>query len=389
MTCVSEGTLRAYRDGELEPTDRLEVGNHLEKCPDCRKRSEDLASIADRVHEHLLALGTPTDGLHVDSRVALVRFKAQHEGNKEEGTSMIAQLFGRRWRPVWVAGIAIAFVAVCLTFPSARSLAQRVLETLRVEKFQPVSVDTASIEGNETLRQMIEKMVSDKIVVTIDEKEQPVSTVATAGQLAGFEVQLLGERTDAPQLTVEGHRAFNMTVDRARLQDIFNQAGRPDLIVPPLVDGGMVAVQIPRAVMVQYGNCPSRNNSAGGQQPEPAQFRNCVMLLQGPSAIVSVPSDLNIEQLAEIGLQLAGMSPSQAKAFCQTINWKSTLVLPLPRYVQSYDVVDIAGAQGTLINNPGGRGPSYLLMWARNGMVYSLVGFGNSAEAVPLASSLH
>jgi hypothetical protein len=113
------------------------------------------------------------------------------------------------------------------------------------------------------------------------------------------------------------------------------------------------------------------------------------MLMEGPSPIVSVPSDLNIEQLAEIGLQLAGMSPSQAKAFCQTINWKSTLVLPLPRYVQSYDVVDIAGAQGTLINNPGGRGPSYLLMWARNGMVYSLVGFGNSAEAVPLASSLH
>jgi hypothetical protein len=30
-----------------------------------------------------------------------------------------------------------------------------------------------------------------------------------------------------------------------------------------------------------------------------------------------------------------------------------------------------------------------LLMWVRNGMVYSLVGFGDSAEAVPLASSLH
>ena len=388
MTCVSEGTLRAYCDGELDPAERLEVGNHLENCPDCRKHSEDLASLAGRVHEHLLALRMPADGVPVEPRVALVRFKAQHQGHNE-GASMIARLFARRWRPVWVAGIAIAFLAVCLTFPSARSFAQRVLQTVRVERVQPVSVDTASIEGNETLRQLIAKMVSDKVVVTIDEKEQPVNTVAAASKLAGFEVQLLGERTDAPQFTVAGQHAFNMTVDRARLQDIFNQAGRPDLIVPPSVDGGMVAVQIPRAVMVQYGNCPSRSNGAEGQRPDPAQFKNCVTLLEGPSPIVSVPSDLNIGQLAEIGLQFAGMSPSQAKAFCQTINWKSTLVLPLPRYVQSYDVVDIAGAQGTLINNARGRGPSYLLMWVRNGMVYSLVGFGDSAEAVPLASSLH
>src|SRR2546426_11170630 len=105
MTCVSEGTLRAYRDGELEPTDRLTVENHLEKCPDCRKHSEDLASLAGRVHEHLLALGIPADGLPVESRVALVRFKVQHQGHNE-GTSIIARLFVRRWRPVWVVGIA-------------------------------------------------------------------------------------------------------------------------------------------------------------------------------------------------------------------------------------------------------------------------------------------
>ena len=186
MTCVSEGTLRAYRDGELDPTERLEVGNHLENCPDCRKHSEDLASLAGRVHQHLLALRVPADGLPVEPRVALVRFKVQHQGHNE-GASMIARLFARRWRPVWVAGIAIAFLAVCLTFPSARSFAQRVLQTLRVERVQPVSVDTASIEGNDTIRQMIAKMVSDKVVVTIDEKEQLVSTVTAASKLAGFE----------------------------------------------------------------------------------------------------------------------------------------------------------------------------------------------------------
>ncbi|HEV8132779.1 MAG TPA: zf-HC2 domain-containing protein [Acidobacteriota bacterium] len=387
MNCISEGTLRAYRDGELDTKEQMEAEKHLEECADCRKLSDELGSIADRVYDHLLVLDAPAYGLPVDSRVALARFKAQHEGNKEE-TSLMWRLFAKRWRPVWAAAVAIAFVAACLTFPPMRSLAQKFLETLRVEKVQPLSLDISSFEGNRTLQQMIGQMVSDKVVVTINEKEQDASTVEAASQLAGFNVQLLGGRTDAPQLTVVGQHAFNMTVERARLQDIFNQAGRPDLVLPPSVEGAMVAVQIPRAVAVRYGDCPSRGDGSENQRSEPAQFNNCVVLLEGPSPIVSVPSDLNIEQLAEIGLQLAGMSPSQAKEFCQTVNWKSTLVLPLPRRVQSYDVVDVNGVQGTLINHRGSQGPRYRLIWAKNGMVYCLTGCGDSGEAVALANSL-
>jgi len=385
MICITDGTLRAYCDEELDEKKRLEVGKHLEGCPACRKRAGELGGVTAYVQEHLQALDVPADGLGVDSGVALARFKARHEASR--AASLIARVFGKR-RPVWVAGIVTLLLAVFLTFPAARGLAQRLLETLRVEKVQPVSLDTSLLEGNRTVQQMIEKMVSDKVVVTMDEKEQPVGNVADANQLAGFKVLLLNGRTDSPQLTIEGQHAINMTVDRARLQDIFNQAGRPDLVLPPSVDGAMVAVQVPRAVRAQYGSCPQRNGAAEKDSREARDFNNCVVLLQGPSPIVSVPSDLNIEQLAEIGLQLAGMSSSQAKEFCHTINWKSTLVLPLPRYVQSYDVVDVNGVQGTLINHPGNRGPRYALIWVKNGMVYSLIGFGDSGEAVALADSL-
>src|SRR3989442_976569 len=135
MNCISEGTLRAYRDGELDARERLETEKHLEECADCRKLSDELGSIADRVHDHLLALDALADGSPVDSRVALARFKAQHEGNKEE-TSVMWRLFAKGGRPVWGGAVAFAFVAVCLTFPPMRSLAQKFLETLRVEKVQ-------------------------------------------------------------------------------------------------------------------------------------------------------------------------------------------------------------------------------------------------------------
>jgi hypothetical protein len=391
MTCISEGTLRAYRDAELEGQELLEVREHLEKCPDCRQRSEELAAVASRVHERLSALAGVAEGSPVNAQVALSRFKAQHESNAQANSSVTA-LLSRRWRPLWVTAFAAALVIVCLTFPSARGLAQRFLQTLRVEKIQPIAVDTSIVEGNDTLRQRLGQMISDKVVVTVREKMQPeVGSAETASELAGFKVQLLGARTDTPELTVLGQHSFHMTMDVARLQDVFDQAGRSDLRVPASADGATIAVQIPRGVLARYGNCPTPRREKEERRSEPSEYKNCLHLLEVPSPMVSVPSGLDIAPLAETALQLAGMSPSQAKEFCRTVNWKSTLVLPLPHFMQSYELVDVNGAQGTLISHLAGRpggGANYTLVWVRNGMIYSLVGFGNPGEAVALANSI-
>ncbi len=110
-----------------------------------------------------------------------------------------------------------------------------------------------------------------------------------------------------------------------------------------------------------------------------------------PTPTVSVPPDLNIAQVAEAGLQLAGMKADEAHAFCQTMDWTSTLVIPIPRDVTSYQTEEVDGVQGTLISLPGWGTwlqPGYTLLWVKNGIIYSLTGYGSSADAVPLAESL-
>ncbi len=98
-------------------------------------------------------------------------------------------------------------------------------------------------------------------------------------------------------------------------------------------------------------------------------------------------------QLAEMALQLGGMSAGDAQAFCQTVDWTSTLVLGVPRGT-SYQTVDLDGVQGTLIDLPRRRDgragpPRYALLWVRNGVIYALSGEGSSADAVLLAESLN
>jgi hypothetical protein len=139
---------------------------------------------------------------------------------------------------------------------------------------------------------------------------------------------------------------------------------------------------------VQYGECPKIDTEGEGQVGNSSQAFNCTILLEAPSPTVNVPADLNLQQLAEIGLQLAGMSAVQAREFCQTVDWKSTLVLPITRFVRSYATVTVDGVQGTLMTPADRRGPGSVLIWVKDGIIYQLAGPGGSSDAIALANSL-
>jgi hypothetical protein len=304
----------------------------------------------------------------------------------------------KRLRPYFLGLTVLGIATVLLNLPAGRHLAGRFFRSLRMQKVQAVNVDLSSFtdpNANPALHEMVAKMISDNVVVTVNEKDQQASDSAAAARLAGFPVQLLGNRKDPPKLVVSGEHDINLKVDRTRLQAIFNEAGHPDLVVPQSLEGAAVAVQIPRAVQAQYGTCPTPTsatnaiaNNVTGPSPASTQFSDCVRLRQGPSPTVNVPPGLDVKHLAEIGLEVAGMNPTQSHEFLQTVDWKSTLSMTVPRFLRSYQAVKVNGVQGTLLTLSGRRGPGYTLIWAKNGTVYSLVGFGDSSEAVDLASSL-
>jgi hypothetical protein len=409
MTCIPEGVLRAYVDHELEPAQVASVETHLRKCSDCQSHAAALSAARLRVGEHLGALEESPRSLGEDNpQIALSRFKANLPPPAQQapmGDSLRAGMFAGQRRFAWATAVGAAILLMSLAFPSARSFAQRLLSTLRIEKVQTVALDLSSFDGvpsNGKVQEAISQMISDNVVVTTNEKPLPASSKQDAASLAGFPVRLPAARSDAPQFHVEGAHAFHMTVDRARLQDILDQAGRTDLILPASLDGASVSVQIPRSVETAYGNCPQHQHNGEGSSsssqsqqpaPTPAIPSNCVFFMQAPSPLVNVPSDLNLQQLAETALQFVGMSPTQARQFCQTVDWRSTLVLPIPPSVRSYQTVTVDGVQGTLMNTsnrrgPGGSSSGYALVWVKNGIIYALFGSGDSSAAVQLANSL-
>jgi hypothetical protein len=300
-------------------------------------------------------------------------------------------------RPWWAIGLGAAIVVLVTASPPGRHVVQSFLTSLRIPAPQRVNVNLPSISGlnaNRQLLNMVSAIMTTSPRALQDEPDQPAPTADAAARLAGISVQLPLGRTDRPALSVVGAHAVALPIDRAQLRTMLTEAGRPGVPLPPTMDGATVTVHLPRAIRVQYGHCPAPPDTTlrgqlQGRPPVSSENADCIVLLETPTASVEAPAGLNVGQLVNVALELSGLSPNQAQALRRTLDWHAVLGLSLPRFVRSYDSVQVDGERGVLVTTAGRRGPTYELIWANEGIAYALAGYGSSADAVPLAMSLH
>jgi hypothetical protein len=83
------------------------------------------------------------------------------------------------------------------------------------------------------------------------------------------------------------------------------------------------------------------------------------------------------------------MTTDQAQAFAQSVDWTSSLVIPLPKNAATYQQVTVDGVTGTLISRPPDDAPEFALIWVKNGVIYTIGGLGsNSDQAIAMANAL-
>jgi anti-sigma factor RsiW len=392
MKCLSDGLLRAKIDGELNQEEQLELDRHLSSCEPCRQRLDTIATEAQRVQEALSTL-EPGEGLARDARAAFAAFQSKSEDSAQSppwfGRSL-ARFFSAHPLPAWGGAALAALIVILAAFAPARSLGQRILNMLRVQRVAVIPVSLNSMPGRNTM-ETVSRILSDQVVVTLSPgKPQTATSASQASQLAGFQVRTLTDQPEAPQISIQGEHAFVMTLNQERLQEVLSALGRSDLQVPASVNGSTIAVHVPKAVFVRYGSCPQRGPQNGQQQSAGTDATGCTAIAEVPSPIVSVPPSFEVDQLAEVALQAAGMSAEEAEAFCQTIDWTSTLVVPIPSGATSSMQVSVDSVEGTLITRTphNGHPAGYDLIWVKNGIIYSIWGFGSAENALGVAGSL-
>lgn len=285
-------------------------------------------------------------------------------------------------RLLWGSLAALLIFAFLLSLEPVRAAAGEILGMFRVRKFAVVSFDPNQVQLNgEAFSANINQLLSDKVTVLKEPgPPQSVASAAEASALAGIPVRLpttLPGGGDAqPDIRVEDGMAAQIVVDRARAQALLDLAGLSDVQLPQALDGATVTIEVPPVVIAQY------------ERPQIGPS-GAFVLTQLRSPTVNLPPGVNLAQLGEAGLRLLGLSPEEARQFSRNIDWSSTLVIPLPMDIAAFRDVSVDGVNGVLITERStSYAPHYILLWQKNGVVYSLAGQGNAEDMLAVANSL-
>lgn len=267
----------------------------------------------------------------------------------------------------WAAGLAAALVlAAAFTLPSVRAAATAFLDFFRVVNFAPVSVQEARVR--QLGRQGIDlPRILGQQAQELQKPAPPraVASPQAAAMAAGIP---LGQPTWLPvglglrRIEVMGSQAWRFTASTAKLQQVLASLGIDDVTVPPSIDGQVVTMSVAPVVRLAY-----------------ADGNRHALLIEARQPQITLPRGVDLAQLGEIALRVLGADRGQAYRMAQGIDWRTTLIVPIPADVSSFRKVDIEGHEGLLVvterKTAGGRSAvDSRIMWSAGDRVFGLIG---------------
>lgn len=261
----------------------------------------------------------------------------------------------------------LVLFAAAFSFPAVRAAASDFLGLFRVQKFAAVSVSPEQIA---LLQQVAEEGLMPGQVEVIEEPGELrlVDSLDDARRETGLSaVRTLSGREESAQIWVVDGGNGRLIVDLAGARAIVEAAGADPLLLPDSLDGAQVDVTV----------------FAGVQQ----QWADGTMLMQTASPEVDYPDDVDPTVLGEALLQVLGLNEDEASRLARSIDWTSTVLLPVPQDFASFNEVLVDGVSGLALNSVNGSGSA--LLWQKDGMVYLLLGPDTAADnLVDLANLL-
>ena len=305
--------------------------------------------------------------------VESLRLRLRHE----ETTNDISP----RW-PYWrwaAVATSLLVLAGLLQVPAVRASAQSFLSLFRVVNFVAVPVDPDRFRALNDSHLDLERLIGEHVQILEDPgTPQTVASPEEAAAIAGSDVKLpawLPPGTRIIEVTVAGERAARVSADSSRLNEIMDALGISDLRAPAGLDGQSITIRVPPVVMVRF--------ETGG----PAGRRTRLMQARAPE--IALPPGIDLSALGEIGLRMLGVSRDEASQLARTIDWNSTLIVPLPPIIRSFQHVEIGGRPGIAISyQPPNESPTTMLLWSRDGRVFAMQSIQSIEIAIAMADSV-
>ena len=280
----------------------------------------------------------------------------------------------RRW---FAAAASIAVVSFAFTLPPVQAAAQAFLNLFRVTQFTGVQVDMERFSAFESSGFDPSSLVGS-LELELNGIGEPVSyaTAADAGTAAGINVRTpawLPPGYASAEIMGSSEATARVELKLAALQALLDTFGLADVELPVDLDGQPVTVHVPPIITQRFVN---------GERD--------LHVIQATSPEVSFPAGVDLAQLAYAGLRVLGMSQDEAYRMSVTIDWRSTLIVPVPAQAAAYRPMNVSGNEGLLIEafDRDAGIPQRVLMWSAGGQTFAVAGSVGGAELLEIAQTL-
>lgn len=385
---LKDGDIRRYFDDMLPQPERQALADHLQTCPRCQGRSQQLLARMNFSQDALA--GPPYTPKSIKS--ARLELKARLEAAPKERDNMLKRTINRVPRLAWVTITAIAILAIALTFAPVRALATSFLGIFRVERLQVIPADLENLPEAFGSGDSFEKFMAEEVQVEQFGETHDVSSQEQASAEAGIPVRLPTGMDGSPRLAVQPGGRMTFTVDYELARAVLDDIGYQDIELPEDLDGAPIEIMVQPAVLALYGDCPMEEEIKAMEEIDPDEVEipapeNCTTLVQTTSPSISAPPGLNLRKIGEAYLQILGMSAEEAASFAANVDWSSTFVMPIPQHA-NYKEVSVDGTSGTLVKYWERGRAWYALMWIKDGLLYALSGPGDGETALGIAGTI-
>ena len=283
-------------------------------------------------------------------------------------------------RLVVATAVAIAVVASFLFSPSVRASAQAFLDMFRVRQFTAVSFDPSRFERFRQQNQD-NPMLACARTEKLEDPGPPrgFANLGAATSTAGFFAARPGYVPAgyvADSVWVTGHGAARLTIDVKKLRDVLSALDIRDVTVPDSYDGKSATVTMTPVVLQRF--------KKGDQR---------VLVTEAASPAVQVPADVDLERLGGVGLRILGVSSGDADRLAHAIDWRSTMLVPVPSDAGSFREVTVHGAKGLMVTMMGGtkegrRREGAVVLWTEGDRVHAVQGPIEREELLQMAESV-
>jgi anti-sigma factor RsiW len=388
---LTEKEIRAYIDQELDPGQFDLAQSHIDSCTQCQESAALMGEKINRIKNQMESLTNNAPGEPLSEQEALILVNTRIQNSNQEDNNMWKKLTSALPRPAWIAMAVFSLLVISMAFAPMRAIANSFLSLFRIEQVRVVEFNLEDRPEDLGASSQFEYMMSNQVQVDERGEPQEAADAAEASALAGFPVRLPSGMDGKYEVSPGGEITFN--VDLEQVRTVLRDIGLTDIELPDSLDGAVISADIPSGVHASYGDCEFEElEDIDPDQHGPAEITenlNCTALIQMPNPVVEAPANLDIDKIGEAFLQVTGMSPEEASEFSSTVDWATTLVIPVPRYGTEHEQVPVDGVTGTFITHyEYDTGDMYLLIWIKNDIVYALSGPGEKADALEIVNSL-